>query len=1520
MAAGASGTIHDVNGQGVGGAFVMLFDNSANAVGYAITALDGSFTFLNPLDNTPISDATVDGTDGFVVEQQSNPPQVGSDNLGIYQYQPRAYLKPVNTPVAIVLPLVSSFVLEGYLQDGTMMRWGDFVSSGPGQEGAAFAYMTNLDEEEQPAVVWPTYDDWAREPPRNADRQYGLPSLVVDSRNTGPYCISVMFWNVKNYGKLCLKADNGGAGFQLPAQGGSLVINVNLELARTAINDLSRRQTFYQTYITDEDIPGEIATAAATPNVDDRLSNALQLRDHLELKAARNSINAVRKGTLKVTARDVDGNPVKDCAVTINQTAHDFLFGANGGAPFTQQQPVWQRIKDMGCELAPVLPAWGFTENPNSPYQYMGKTYVESEFGISQLKDMGFKVKMTGSVWMQGAMGILPPRTAGMTWQEIRTANLANQDLLLNDFKDDGVIWEAMNEPATTNTVGMPRPDMAQMLNTSALNIKAANSNLNTLVNSPPEFDFGYSYQSYNLDDNLAVNDYSTTYSDFLKQARTTLGNLDSIDTIGIQFYPGAHVSPQYGAGEAPAFTPSWLVDTANRYNTLFGKPVHITELSFPSSYDTGTWHSGYWKQPWDEATQADYAESVYTMMFADPNVHSVLYWDMSDDGSFVTDGGLIRADLSAKPSFTRIQGLIDSWTTHDEEQLTDTGGQTTLGGFGGDYDVTVVAPDGKTVNTTAHIDERQENDLTVGGFNPVPTTTSIVPDHKTAGDPGFTLAVNGTNFVAGSKVHWNGAERTTTYVSDTQITAAIPAGDITTDGTASVTVMNPGNLESNEQTFTIGTVPVPTTTSLSPDHKTAGDAQFTLTVNGTNFVAGSRVRWNGVDRTTSYVSDAQLTATITSGDIATAGTASVTVFNPTPGGGISNAQTFTINNPSPVTTGLSPDHKTAGNPGFTLTVSGTGFVAGSQVRWNGSARVTTYVSDTEVTATIPQSDLSPAGQAQVTVFNPGPGGGASNPQAFTIDESPAPAPTLSMITPVTASNGGSVTVALTGDNFVNGAAVALSRSGAATVHATNVHVTSAQEITCTLGLKGAKAGSYTVSVTNPDGKSADREDSFTVTEAPAPQKPEPPAPVVATTPTWYLAEGTSDYGFTTYVTIENPNTVAVTASVIYMTKAGPKTRPDLKLPAMSQTVINPANDIGATDFSTKVTCKEGKTICVDRRMTWTGPGAPSPEGHSSVGVTAPARTWYLAEGSSKWGFECWLLIQNPGTTTAHCAVTYMIEGSGPQVFHHDVPAGSRASFNMADDIGPADASIKVTSDIPVIPERAMYRNNRREGHDSIGTTTSAKDYYLAEGTTDWGFTTYVLVQNPNASANTVNITYMTPKGPVAQAPFTMEANSRKTINVNNLPGMSRTDCSIHVQGSLPIIAERAMYWGAGTPLGEACHDSIGMDSPHTTFYLPDGETYNGMETWTLVQNPNKINVTVEISYLTPDGKGIVTFNDIVPANSRKTYNMTDKIGAGRAAIMVTSRTTNGKIMVERSMYWNNRGAGTDTIGGFADQ
>jgi subtilisin family serine protease len=500
------------------------------------------------------------------------------------------------------------------------------------------------------------------------------------------------------------------------------------------------------------------------------------------------------------------------------------------------------------------------------------------------------------------------------------------------------------------------------------------------------------------------------------------------------------------------------------------------------------------------------------------------------------------------------------------------------------------------------------------------------------------------------------------------------------------------------------------------------------------------------------------------------------------------------------------------------------------------------------------------------------------------------PQPAISSISPAAGPVG--TTVTIKGSDF--GSPRGYSYVSFGSVKATSYASWSDSQIKCKVPEIGA--GTAQATVTTLGGISNSRE--FEVTS-----------------PTWYLAEGTSDWGFDTYVTIENPNKTEVTAQVTYMTKSGARPRPDVTLPPMSQTVINPRNDIGATDFSTVVVCREGKSIAVDRRMMWTGPGAASGEGHASIGVTSPAKTWYLAEGSSDWGFECWLLIQNPNNAAASVDITYMIEGASPVTKTKSVAANSRASFNMADDIGPADASIKVSASVPVIPERAMYRNNRREGHDSIGTTAPASDYFLAEGTTNWGFTTYVLVQNPNSGKAKVSVTYMTPSGPVEQAPFTMPGKSRKTIKVND--ALPRKDFSTKVHADKPIIAERAMYWNNGT--GEACHDSIGMSEPHTTFYLPDGETTGGHETWTLVQNPNPSQVKVEISYLTPTGQGNKTFTDKIPANSRKSYFMADAIPAGRASVMVTSKTGGKKIMVERAMYWNSRGAGTDTIGGFSD-
>src|SRR4029453_7453841 len=97
----------------------------------------------------------------------------------------------------------------------------------------------------------------------------------------------------------------------------------------------------------------------------------------------------------------------------------------------------------------------------------------------------------------------------------------------------------------------------------------------------------------------------------------------------------------------------------------------------------------------------------------------------------------------------------------------------------------------------------------------------------------------------------------------------------------------------------------------------------------------------------------------------------------------IGNVVQLPITAPGPTLASLSPSSAQAGGAGFTLTVTGSNFVSGASVRWNGSARTTTFVSASQLTATIGSADIAAAGTAQVTVANPD--GTVSNALPFTV-------------------------------------------------------------------------------------------------------------------------------------------------------------------------------------------------------------------------------------------------------------------------------------------------------------------------------------------------------------------------------------------------------------------------------------------------------------------------------------------------------------------------------------------------------
>jgi subtilase family serine protease len=119
---------------------------------------------------------------------------------------------------------------------------------------------------------------------------------------------------------------------------------------------------------------------------------------------------------------------------------------------------------------------------------------------------------------------------------------------------------------------------------------------------------------------------------------------------------------------------------------------------------------------------------------------------------------------------------------------------------------------------------------------------------------------------------------------------------------------------------------PVPVLDGLDPNSTAAGSPEFTLNVNGSGFINGSTVQWNGTPRTTTFISANELRAAITAADVAGGGTAGITVVNSAPGGGASNPLTFNINAPPSTFTisGQVTAVNNSGLSGVTLTLSGS--------------------------------------------------------------------------------------------------------------------------------------------------------------------------------------------------------------------------------------------------------------------------------------------------------------------------------------------------------------------------------------------------------------------------------------------------------------------------------------------------------------------------------------------------------------------------------------------------------------------
>ncbi len=179
---------------------------------------------------------------------------------------------------------------------------------------------------------------------------------------------------------------------------------------------------------------------------------------------------------------------------------------------------------------------------------------------------------------------------------------------------------------------------------------------------------------------------------------------------------------------------------------------------------------------------------------------------------------------------------------------------------------------------------------------------------------------------------------------------------------------------------------PLPTLNSISPATVYVGSPNLTLTVNGTGFLPTSIVEWDYANTPlkTTYKSSTQLTAQVPASYLSSELQNPVFVTNPAPGGGNSQSLTLSVIGQDPFLNSISPATMVAGSGATQIVLTGSNFMTGAQVLWNGRAIPTTYVNSGEVEGQLTAGQVSKPQMAQIAVSNPGIGG-VSDAMTFNI-------------------------------------------------------------------------------------------------------------------------------------------------------------------------------------------------------------------------------------------------------------------------------------------------------------------------------------------------------------------------------------------------------------------------------------------------------------------------------------------------------------------------------------------------------
>ncbi len=384
---------------------------------------------------------------------------------------------------------------------------------------------------------------------------------------------------------------------------------------------------------------------------------------------------------------------------------------------------------------------------------------------------------------------------------------------------------------------------------------------------------------------------------------------------------------------------------------------------------------------------------------------------------------------------------------------VSDTSTQIVLNspaGPAGTVDVIVYTPGGASTTSAS--------DLFTFGNGATPTVSRVTP----LGGPiagGTSVTIYGSNFIAGSTVKFGTTPAVSVQVlSSSEITATAPAQG-TMPSTVDITVATPVGTSTTSTYDQFTYEGIPTITSISPPEGPLGGGQY-VTITGTNLAGATAVHFGSTAATYFYgTSPTQLAVYVPGG---AAGTVDVTVTTPSGTSAVGNGDKFTYA-AAPAVTTISPATGSIAG-GTKVTITGTN-LAGATAVYFGSTEVTSFVSNT-ATQIVLNSPAGSASTVDVTVDTPAGASSPSTADLFTYGSGAVP--TVDDLSLTSGAATGGATITIYGSNFTAGSTVKFGGTAA-----TNVKVLDSTRITATAPAQGSMPSSVDVTVTTAAGTSA---------------------------------------------------------------------------------------------------------------------------------------------------------------------------------------------------------------------------------------------------------------------------------------------------------------------------------------------------------------------------------------------------------------------------------------------------------------